>query len=486
MKKFLPYMMLAAMSVVCLCACSDDENFSTSQSDRLTFSLDSIALDTVFSSTPSSTRSMWIYNKSKANLRCTTVRLENGNQSGFRVNVDGVFLSPTLGYQTNDIEVRKGDSVRVFVEITPPRNTGDQPKLVSDNIVFALESGVQQKVNLNAYSWNAAVINNMTVDKDTVLSGDKPIVVYGKIKVQENATLAIAPGTTLYFHSGAGIDVEGRLLCSGTPSANVTLRGDRLDKMFDYLPYDYVSGQWQGIHLLEKSYDNVIEYTDIHSTFDGLIADSSDVSRTKLTLSNSTIHNCQGDALHSVNSKIDVSNCQLTNALGHCLDIEGGVASVNNCTLAQFYPYDSKRGSALSFSGAPHALASFDCRNTLITGYADDEMMGTKPAEGVTDAFEYSFSNCIIRTPKVEGEDSVHFVNVEYEDVADTARTGEKNFVKVDADMLRYDFRLSNVSPAIDKADPATATTADRNGAARDGKPDVGAFEFVKEEEKTE
>lgn len=486
MKKFLPYMMLTAMSVVCLCACSDDDSFSTSQSDRLTFSLDSIKMDTVFATTSSSTRSMWIYNKTKSNLRCSTVRLENGNQSGFRVNVDGVFLSPTLGYQTNDIEVRKNDSVRVFIEITPPRNTGDQPKFVSDNIVFALESGVQQKVNLNAYSWNANFIRNMSVDKDTILSSDKPIVVYGKIKVNENATLTIAPGATLYFHNDAGIDVAGRLLCSGTPSANVTLRGDRLDRMFDYLPYDYVSGQWQGIHLLETSYDNVIEYTDIHSAFDGLLADSSDVSRMKLTLSNSTIHNCQGSALRSVNSRINVTNCQLSNALDYCLFVDGGVATVNNCTLAQFYPYDSKRGSALAFSGAPHSLVSFECNNTLVTGYADDEMMGTKPAEGVDSAFVYNFKNCIIRTPKVEGEDSVHFVNVEYEDVADTATTGEKNFVKVDADMLRYDFRLSSVSPAIDKADPETATATDRNGTARDGKPDIGAFEFVKEEEKTE
>ncbi len=474
------------MSVVCLCACSDDDNFSTSQSDRLSFSLDSIALDTVFASTPSSTRSMWIYNKSKSNLRCSTVRLENGNQSGFRVNVDGVFLSPTLGYQTNDIEVRKNDSVRVFVEITAPRNTNDQPKLVSDNIVFALESGVQQKVNLNAYSWNATVIKDMAVDKDTVISADRPIVVYGKINVNKDATLTITSGATLYFHGDAGIDVAGRLLCAGTPSANVTLRGDRLDRMFDYLPYDYVSGQWQGIHLLESSYGNEICYTDIHGAFDGLIADSSDVSRMKLTLANSTIHNCQGTALQSVNSLISVKNCQLTNALDHCLDIEGGSATVDNCTLAQFYPYDSKRGSALAFSGAQHNLMSFKCRNTLITGYADDEMMGTKPADDVKDGFVYEFSNCIIRTPKVEGEDSVHFVNVEYEDVADTARTGKKNFVKVDADMLRYDFRLSSVSPAIDKADPETATTTDRTGAARDGKPDIGAFEFVKEEEKTE
>ena len=33
----------------------------------------------------------------------------------------------------------------------------------------------------------------------------------------------------------------------------IVLRGDRLDNMFDYLPYDYVSGQWQGVRIQEGS-----------------------------------------------------------------------------------------------------------------------------------------------------------------------------------------------------------------------------------------
>lgn len=52
------------------------------------------------------------------------------------------------------------------------------------------------------------------------------------------------------------------------------MRGDRTDRMFDYLPYDRVSGQWQGIHLYSSSTQNSISYADIHSTMDGIVCDS--------------------------------------------------------------------------------------------------------------------------------------------------------------------------------------------------------------------
>ena len=50
---------------------------------------------------------------------------------------------------------------------------------------------------------------------------------------------------------------------------NVVLRGDRLDKLFDNLPYDRVSGQWKGIKINSSSYGNVMNYTAVHSAFDG-------------------------------------------------------------------------------------------------------------------------------------------------------------------------------------------------------------------------
>lgn len=106
--------------ILCLFwSCDDEESFSVSLSSLLTFSSDTIKLDTVFSTVPSSTCSFWVYNKSGKGLRNINVRLENGNQAGFRVNVDGAYLSPTSGFQVNDIEVRNKDSIRVLLSLRP-------------------------------------------------------------------------------------------------------------------------------------------------------------------------------------------------------------------------------------------------------------------------------------------------------------------------------------------------------------------------------
>ena len=469
-----------------LCSCNDNDSFTMSSSNLLTFSTDTLSLDTVFSTVPSSTRSFWVYNKSGDGLRCSSVRLEGGNQSGFRVNVDGIYLSPEQGYKADDIEVRNKDSVRVYVELTSAVANSASPKRLSDNIVFTLESGREQKVALDAWAWDAQFIRNMTISSDTTIASSRPLVVYGMVKVEEGATLTIAPGMTMYFHDGAGLDVAGRLVCKGSPSAPVVLRGDRLDRMFDYLPYDRVSGQWSGLCLDSTSYGNEIEYTDIHGTFDGVRADSSDVSRLKLTMRNTTVHNCQGDAVAFANSKAVLENCQLTNALGHCLSVDGGDVDVNNCTIAQFYPFDASRGSALYFSGVGHPLVALNCRNTLITGYADDELMGDKPLGANTNAFSYSFANCIIRTPELDGDEKENFRNVVFEDVKDTASYGRKHFMLVDGDRQAYDFHLRKESSAVGKANPETAARTDHDGCERDNTPDIGAYEYVAAEEKQE
>ena len=225
-------------------ACTDDDSFSTSPSNMLTFSTDTVSLDTVFSTVPTTTRTMWVYNRSGDGIRCTNVRLANGNQTGFRVNVDGEYLSPTAGYQVQNVEIRKGDSIRVFVELTSPTNGADGPQLLEDELVFLLESGVEQRINLNAHTWDATMLRNVVVHGDsTIDSRERPVVIYGGLTVDSMATLRIEPGTTLYFHGDAGLDVYGRLVAEGSAEENITLRGDRLDWMVEYIPYAMVSGQ---------------------------------------------------------------------------------------------------------------------------------------------------------------------------------------------------------------------------------------------------
>ena len=92
-------LLAAPLAVLSLAACSDDDSFSASPDHRLAFSADTVSLDTTFSRVPTTTRTFWVYNRSGDGLRCTSVRLRKGNQTGFRVNVDGMYLGQASGYQ---------------------------------------------------------------------------------------------------------------------------------------------------------------------------------------------------------------------------------------------------------------------------------------------------------------------------------------------------------------------------------------------------
>ncbi len=468
------------LTLLGLCSCNHEDDFSRSPNDLLSFSVDSVKLDTVFSNIPSSVSSFWVYNYSGKDIRCTSVRLERGNQTGFRVNVDGVYLGQEVGFQASDIEIRKQDSIRVYVELTSPYGYTDAVREIHDRIIFTLESGKEQKVGLNALSWDGIVLKDFHISKDTTFSGEKPIIIYGGLTVDSAKTLTIAPGTTLYFHHDAGIDVYGRLIAEGSADKNIVLRGSRLDRMFDYLPYNRVSGQWRGIRFRGSSYDNLLTYADIHGACDGVVLDSADVARQTLTITASNIHNCQGYGLLVRYARIGLFNSLFSNALNDCVAIQGGYATINGCTVAQFYPFDSKRGVALRLGSRENSVHRFECINTIVTGYADDELMRVPGDE--TRELNFLFDHCLLRTPRELTADSIRFAHVVYEAVRDTAHAGYKNFINIDQDSLKYDFRLAPRSLAIDKANTATALAADRSGRRRDAKPDIGAYEYIKEE----
>lgn len=479
-KRLFTYMLF--ISVLATVACTDDDSFSASTSNQLTFSADTVSLDTIFSRIPSVTKTFWVYNNSSDGIRCSSIRLKNGNQTGFRVNVNGVYLGNAQGYQISDEEVRKGDSLRVFVEATTPTNNQLSPQKVSDDLIFILESGKQQSVNLNVWSWDAELLRDVVISHDSIIASEKPTVIYGGITVSEGATLTIPAGKTLYFHDNAGIKVHGRLLCKGEPGNEVTLRGDRLDRMFDYLPYDGVSGQWRGISFSGTSYGNELSFTDIHATCDAITCDSSDVSRPKLSMKASTVHNAKGAGITAFCSNISLENCQVSNTLNSSLNIFGGATSINNCTVAQFYPLSADRGPALSFTNVSgdyaYPITALNVRNSIITGYGEDVIMGSFNDSIPVD---YLFDHCLLRTPALD--DSLRCRDVIWEDVEDTTIASWKNFRKVDIDLLQYDFRLKTGSLAIQAADPSTSLPTDRNAVMRDEKPDMGCYESEEESE---
>ncbi len=415
-----------------LTACTDNDSFSTAAGNRLTFSEDTISFDTLFSTVPSVTQVFWVYNRSNDGIRIQTARLERASQSGYRVNVDGTYLNPV----GQDFEVRKGDSLLVFVEVTTHENHADSPQLVEDNLILTLESGAVQRVNLRTYSWDAKKIADLVISRDTVIESSVPLLISGYgIKVNEGATLTLR-NTDLYFHDGAGIEANGQLMAD-----NCLFRGDRLDRMFDYLPYDRIPGQWGGIYLASHEKTNELTNCEIRNAVDAIVCDS-----TELVLVNTIIHNSSGAGLMARNSLLSLAYCQLTNTLDDCLSLEGCQAEIHHCTLGQFYPFSANRGSALSFvtSTLPMVLS---CSHTLITGYDEDVLMGqvhtTEPV-----VCEYYFADCIVRTDSVN--DPERFERMIWETPKDSVQ-GKQHFKTIDEDNLYYDFTIDSISPAFNR-----------------------------------
>ena len=426
-----------------LVACSDDDSFTTSRSNLLTFSVDTVKMDTVFSTVGSSTYTFWVFNNSGDGIRLNSVSLKNGNQTGFRVNVDGSYLDNSMGSTVTDLEVRRGDSLRVFVELTSPENNQMTPQMVEDAVVFSLESGVEQRVCLQAFAWDAIAVRDLTVTRDTLITSVKPMVVYGEgIKVDSGAVLTIQ-NTTLYFHDGAGIRVEGQL-----HTDHVLMRGDRLDHMFDYLPYDRVSGQWRGISFTRSSTGNVLTDTEIRNTLTAIeLEDSAATDSTvqRLTMTRCKVHNAKGYGIVSRNSHIGLQYCQLTNTQDDCLAIYGGTAMIDHCTLAQFYPFSGGRGAALRFAEGDGL--ELTCMGSIVTGYDDDVVMGEQ--NDTTKVLLYKFIDCLLRTPAVE-DDTINFKRIQWETSKDSIQ-GKHHFVKIDETNLDYDFHLDSLSTAAGK-----------------------------------
>lgn len=415
-----------------LTACSDNDSFSTAVGNRLTIAEDTIRFDTLFSTVPSVTQAFWIHNHSGDGIRIATARLERGSQSGYRVNVDGTYLNPV----GTDFEVRKGDSLLVFVEVTTRENHADEPQLVEDNLLLTLESGVVQSINLRTYSWDALKIADLVVRRDTAIESSRPIIVYGDgIKVEQGARLKLR-NTTFYFHDQAGIEAQGVLHAD-----SCVFRGDRLDRMFDYLPYDRVPGQWEGITLSDHDGENRLTNCEIRNAVDALVCDS-----TKLVITNSIIHNSNGPGLQACNSVLTVSYCQFSNTLGDCLLLEGCQAQIDHCTLAQFYPFSADHGAALSFATTQQPMV-LSCTHTLITGYDGDVLMGQIHTDDPV-VCEYHFADCILRTDSVD--DAERFERIIWETPKDSVQ-GTKHFKTVDEDNLYYDFSIDSISPAFQR-----------------------------------
>ncbi len=489
---------LAVILLISICSCRKDFD-SVPSFGSLEFSKDTVFLDTIFSNIGSATYNLKVYNRSNKAITIPEIKLENGQTSNYRLNVDG-----ESGKEFRDMDILANDSIYVFIETTINATTVTNP-LYTDKILFDNGNNQQdvdlvtlvQDANFIFPSKNSTGIETLTIDgKDTELQGrfltdaeltftdEKPYVIYGYAAVAEDKVLTINAGTKIHFHKNSGliIDKKGSLLVNGTLDKKVTFEGDRLEHRFSEIP-----GQWGFISMREDS-RNEINYAIIKNASVGLLVDDNEnTTEPTLTIKNTEIYNSSNYGILGRNANILGENVVIGNTGQSSLACTfGGTYNFTHSTFANYW--------ANSFRSLPAVIVNnhftqVDANNneTILTrdltaaNFTNCIIEGNNNIEFILDkidgsSFNYNVENCLIQfndfnnsfadNTELDFDDTTHYQNI--------ILNGNPNF----RDTSINDFIIGKESDAINKA-KAPSVSEDILGVNRTTNPDIGAYQHI-------
>lgn len=462
-------------------SCTDDR-ISDDPSLRLSFSSDTLLFDTIFTTIGSSTQIFKVYNPNKKNLEIPFIALAGGASSPYRINVDGEQSSHN---RFENLQLRARDSLFIFVEVKIDPLESNAPVFVKDSVIFQTNGGMQD-VKLIAYGQNMEVLRNRTILNDTALTAEKPYLIYGDLVVDSAKTLRLEPGCRLYFHNEANLVVYGNLIAEGTREEPILIRGDRTDRLFPYVPYNYVSNQWGSVLLLNKEGEHRLNHVQMNSGFAGIFFSNTDRNfRPKLEIHNSRIHNFLKYGLVVQNGDVLVTNSEISNTGAYSVYLSGGKHQFIHCTIANYFnstdvriqPSGKENNAAVVISEL-NRIIPMETRfiNSVIAGSGSNEL---EIFSRFGDEYHGHFSDSYIRkeAPK---ETVAMFDNIVWYALKDSILFNNHRFTK--EHQIYYNFMPDSLSPIRGMAnyDIAAEYPLDLNGRSRlsDGKPDAGAYQW--------
>lgn len=479
MKLFRSYFMMMSALLAMLVGVSSCTEDSINVDDQflLTFSVDTLRFDTLFTDMGSATLKLKVYNTSSQKAYIEHIRLMNAHY--FHLNINGIAAD-----EASSVCLNAKDSMLVFVQVTINPSDATTPFVVQDSILFSL-NGKNQMVQLEAYGQNAERLQGLTVTTDTVLTARLPYLVSDTLRVLPGATLTLEPGTRLYFRKYAVLYVEGQLLAQADANHVIQFRGDRDDYMNTIPPlsYNLCSGQWGGIVFAKGSFDNRLVHVDVRNTDFGIRVDSTDTDQLALYVENSVLRNATGNVLEAIHAKMVVNNSLLYNAGNYVVALQGGDYTWKHCTFANYYQfawggrtnpillYANKRVDVVQATPLPFTSKMY---NSVVYGSYTNEIQ-YKCDETPADA--YVFSHCLLRHKVTIITNPPYNQCVFNTDPKYVFKQWEEQYPHV------YDFNLQAGSGAIGIADNQIAQEFpfDLNGNSRlsDGTADAGCYEYV-------
>lgn len=466
-------------------ACKKESKINPDSNLKLSFSADTVLFDTVFTSLGSTTHPLMVYNQHSDDLKISSIRLVGGETSPFRFNLDGE--NATEFY---DKIIPANDSLFSFLRVTINPNDLNTPFVVEDELEF-VTNGNTQRIKLLAWGQNAnyiigdkvtsAIMGKYKIVADsletTVWTPERPYVIYGWALINSYGTLKIEAGTNVYCHQGSGILSwsDGQLIIDGTAENPVVIQGDRLESYYNDTP-----GQWEQIMLMDgrAGHDHRVSHAIIRNGYIGINCQSAlKVTECALRIDNTIIENQSGYGLFSILYAVEaknftIANCGTSNVWAYGGDyrfVHGTIAnywngnehkSCTGMTLLNRYQ-DSQSGEFFYYP------FNMEVDNCIVYGMQKDELV---TSFGPNSDSTYLFDHCLIKSEK-------------YANASSGFRHCLFNMEPYFADYRNNNLRIDSIaSPVIGMGNPLFGNEVpyDLDGVSRLGRPDMGAYQFVK------
>jgi len=485
---FIPFLTIGFILLYIFSGCRKD-SFIKDNSAKLEFSDDTLSFDTVFTTIGSATDGFLIYNNYNKNLLIDEISLGSGEQSYFRMNIDG-----TPAYRMQDVVIGPNDSIYVFIDVNIDPSAEALPFIIKDSVTF-MTNGNFQDVKLLSWGQNAHFHRNDTIAGVQTWIDDLPHVIYGPVYIPESATLEIAQGVNIYCHPNGAILTKGSLHINGSLDSLVSFDGDRPEEYFADLP-----AQWLGIFLL-RGENNVTQATIHYAVIDNALTGVSvgdllvpnqlydtgcptsaaaeiplcydAANAPSCTITHTVIKNAYAYGILAMSAVVEGYN-NLIYACGihNFAAIAGGIYQFNHCSFANYGSSDlSHRDPTLLAINTLVAdedtilMSNLELtlHNCIITGSLEDELYaylgGDNPLVSV------AVNHCLLRTTSP--------TNALFTSCVINPSLLDSTFVQP----YEGNYKLSALSKAIDAGENSEVTT-DILGNARINAPDIGCYEY--------
>ncbi len=474
-------------------------------SGNLSFSKDTVFLDTVFSNIGSSTYNLKVYNKHNQTIAIPSIKLEDGENSNYRLNIDGI-----PGKTFEDVKILAKDSIYIFIETTINYNEVTNP-IYQDKIVFDTGENLQEvsiitlvkdahflfpsknaeglietiTTGIDA-SGKALKINGFYLNNNTTFTNEKSYVIYGYCAVPENKTLTIEAGTNIHFHSNSGIiiDRNATLIVEGDINNPVIFEGDRLEPQFSDIP-----GQWGTIWLRAGSKNSSINNAIIKNATAGIISDSISSNSPTLTIKNTQIYNSTNFGILGRETNIKGENLVINNSGQASLAcIIGGTYNFTHGSFTNFWNGSLRQYPSVLINNyftynnngeqiiETRDLQAANFTNCIIDGNSNIELVLDKVDGSV---FNYSFQNNLIKFNDYNQsyKDMVEFNFEDTNHYQNNIFNGNPDFKSA----VNNELIIGENSDAIQKASLQGTNMApyDILGILRTSPADIGAYQHI-------